>query len=108
MPILTNCITLQRRKMSFEDVQNSFFSEPFAKDREFWWSLGMVSIVLIVAPHAFRSFLTLLNQQLGLFHKEQCTIFSYIQNGYLMKTIIKASGTKKVTQSLWRKWCFPP
>ncbi|KAH8547891.1 hypothetical protein BGW37DRAFT_198208 [Umbelopsis sp. PMI_123] len=30
----------RRRKMSFEDVQNSFFSEPFAKDREFWWSLA--------------------------------------------------------------------
>lgn len=53
MPILTNCHTLQRRKMSFEDVQNSFFSEPFAKDREFWWSLGMVSTVLTAAPHVF-------------------------------------------------------
>jgi hypothetical protein len=46
---LTACIALKRRKMSFEDVQNSFFSEPFAKDREFWWSLGMFSTEFITA-----------------------------------------------------------
>jgi hypothetical protein len=39
--------------MSFEDVQGTFLSEPFTKNKEFWWSLGTCHFLSRYAYHIY-------------------------------------------------------